>query len=413
MPTTTRADSQAQAEGRFCRLRPRYSLRTLLIAVTAFAIGFPLWCRWPIREAKLEYPRVTKQVGPRFIEVEDKTAPPVSRTVTTWRRHWGKGHVKSGPTTVTYFGERKQVIVTHYDHDELHGPFSQTVQGSSNRTGRYEHGQREGLWVTSALDDGSEAKVPWHLDRVHGEAEHRARDGTITKMLFDCGRITHLNGQPVSSPLLDRIERGEVRYAQLAGDLEGEFYSRFLRPVTLAEWVAYVQDSPYFPLLISPKVLDQSIEFNANECVGTNLQSALVVSTQKVGLDCDYRYGCLWITTKEDAKNWLDPTGVDEIRPRAGSVLSVAWNEPVKIWRFDQPLAEAVSLLCQLNGISFDASRISATPEEPNRFQVQLYLNLNADYRSFRDLLGVLLYTTGCRCKLNGDTLVILPPGTD
>jgi hypothetical protein len=412
MSATTRSDSRGKMQRWFFG-RPQFSLRALLVAFTAFAIGFPLWYRWPIRELKLEYPRVTKQVGARVVEVEDKTAPLVSRTVTTWRRHWGKGHVKSGPTTVTYFGERKQVIVTHYENGELHGPFSLSVENSSKRTGQFEHGQREGLWVTSQLEDGSEAKVPWHLDRVHGEAEHRAPDGTITKMLFDGGRITHLNSEPISSPLLDRIECGDIRYSQLLRELEGEFGSHFLRSVSLAEWWASMQDGPYIPLLIHPKVFDRSIEFNTNDCYGLNLQSALVVSTQKVGLDCDYRYGCLWITTQEDARGWRDPTGIDEIWPRAGSVLSIAWNEPVKIWRFDQTLAEAVSLLCQPRGISFDTSLISATPEEPSRFPVQLYLNINADYRSFRDLLGVLLYTAGCRCKLEGDTLVILPPETD
>ena len=59
--------------------------------------------------------------------------------------------------------------------------------------------------------------------------------------------------------------------------------------------------------------------------------------------------------------------------------------------------------------IPIDTSRIASTADIPNRFPVKLYLNINGNYLYLRDLLGVLLYKTCCRCELRGDTLVILP----
>jgi hypothetical protein len=244
---------------------------------------------------------------------------------------------------------------------------------------------------------------------VHGPAEYQTANGTITKMEFGHGRIMHLNGQPVSSPLLERLQRGEIRYAQLIEGLERECGSIF-RPHPLAEWSEFMHEAHYVPLLIGPKVLDKSVGIDATDCVGINLQAALVIATQKAGLDCDYRYGCLWITTQADAREWRDPTDVEEIKPQVGSVLSVAWNEPVRVWNFHHSLAEVVALVCEPMGVAFDVTQVSAKPGEPTRFPVKIYMNINGEYRSFRDVLGVVLYLTGCRCKLEGEKLVILPP---
>jgi hypothetical protein len=411
---TIMPESTPKTASLLSRLRPQFSLRALLIVFTAFAIGFPLWYRWPIREVKFEYPRATNNVGGKFVEVEDKSAPPVSRTVTTWKRRWGKPHVKSGPTTTTFYPgkldpDRLQVVVTNYEDDELNGPYSETIKGRSKRVGYYEHGQRQGLCVYTDLPTGFESRVNWIADCVHGPAEIRAADGTVSKMLLENGLITDFNGQRVTSPLLKRAARGEIHSAQLTRELQSEYSGRFVIRTSLADWLMYTNAMAQFPLLLSPAVHDTSIDFNANDFAGLNLQSALVLATHKFGLECDYRYGCLWITTQDDAKDWHDPTGVDAIRPPPASLLSAAWNQPVKLWQCNSPLADAVNQLCTPIQVPFDTSAVGPTPNEPNRFPVRLYLSINGDYPLFRDFLAILLYTTGCRCKLDGDKLMILP----
>src|SRR5205809_4736 len=67
------------AMGSTSSVRPRparlqFSLRLLLIAFTAFAIGFPIWYRWPYQEVREEHIRV---------------GPSILRSVVHWQRQWG------------------------------------------------------------------------------------------------------------------------------------------------------------------------------------------------------------------------------------------------------------------------------------------------------------------------------------
>ncbi len=392
-------------------LWPQFSLRALLLAFTGVAIGFPVWYQWPIQETKLKYPRVYKKVGANFIEVEDNTAPPETRTVTTWRRRLGKGWVKHGRQTWSHEtpdNGRRQVVVRNYESDKLQGPFSRSYDGVPQQTGQFERGSREGTWVTVDSHTGQRSSVPWHRDQIHGQAEIRGPDGEVTRMQFDRGMITHLNDQPVSSPLLGRIRRGEIESSDMLAALQSEA-STIIVALPLSEWIGMMDDAHYVPIALGPKVADTSVPISGR-VPGINLQAALVVLMQRHGLDCDYRYGCLWITSAEDAREWEDPTGVTDIQPRLGTSLATAWNEPVKTWRFDKPLAESAAGLCEPLAVDIDTTQVAPTPDNPARFPVRIYLNINGNYLPLRHLLGILLYKTGCRCKLDGSRLVILPP---
>ena len=98
-----------------------------------------MWYCWPIEEVKLEYPRVVKQVGGKTEWVEDKSATPSGKTVTTWRRDWKKGKVKSGPETRTYPREQvwnvatDQKVVTHYENDQRTGRLSKSGREDPGR----------------------------------------------------------------------------------------------------------------------------------------------------------------------------------------------------------------------------------------------------------------------------------------
>jgi hypothetical protein len=56
--------------------------------------------------------------------------------------------------------------------------------------------------------------------------------------------------------------------------------------------------------------------------------------------------------------------------------------------------------------IAIDTSRISPAEDEVAGYPVTLHLT----GLSFRDALGILLYQARCRARLDGETLVILPP---
>src|SRR5688500_10025317 len=87
------------------RLRPQFSLRLLLLAFTAFALGFPIWYRWP------------------YVEVEEN---PSGRITTTWRQSWGGGRVKHGQTRRDSVGSIVYSVRT-YREGVLHGPSYQVI----------------------------------------------------------------------------------------------------------------------------------------------------------------------------------------------------------------------------------------------------------------------------------------------
>ena len=66
------------------------------------------------------------------------------------------------------------------------------------------------------------------------------------------------------------------------------------------------------------------------------------------------------------------------------------------------PLASVLATITQRLAIDIDTAQVQSTSK---------YLVIHqARGIPFHDMLGQLLYRTGCRCKLEGERLVILPP---
>jgi len=83
-------------------IRPRFSLRLLLLALTAFAVGFPIWYRWPYEK------RVTV-CGQAL--------------VTTWRRQWGGTQVQHGPQ-MEWFNGRLIWTATYRNGERVKSEFA-------------------------------------------------------------------------------------------------------------------------------------------------------------------------------------------------------------------------------------------------------------------------------------------------
>src|SRR5438874_5953770 len=85
--------------------RLQFSLRLLLLALTAFAIGFPIWYRWPYVES-----------GPSASMASERTI--------TWQRQWGGGRLRHGPEITKSGGITSTV---NYRRGKKHGLY--TVRG--------------------------------------------------------------------------------------------------------------------------------------------------------------------------------------------------------------------------------------------------------------------------------------------
>jgi hypothetical protein len=134
-------------------LRPRFSLRAALLTFTAFAVGFPIWWRWPYEETE--------------VYIEDAGSTPVTR-ITSWQRQWGGGRLKHGPEREIIPGYA--VVTFTYKNGQWHGPHtwiplpkdgaSFVNSGEPVLSGQYFDGQRDGVW-TEVIDD-QKTVTTWH-----------------------------------------------------------------------------------------------------------------------------------------------------------------------------------------------------------------------------------------------------------
>jgi hypothetical protein len=85
-------------------------------------------------------------------------------------------------------------------------------------------------------------------------------------------------------------------------------------------------------------------------------------------------------------------------RTALARVWQASDDELMAIELTNQPLAPFLERLAQELAIKIDTTRLAPTPT----------ITANAKGLPLRHLLGLALYKAGCRCKLEGDKLVIL-----
>ena len=214
------------------RWRLQFSLRLALLALTAFAIAFPVWYRWPYEEV---------EILPSPFKMTPKE--PESSRVTTWQRQWGGGKLKHGPENSLLDGQTTAIIT--YRQGQRHGPavwhtisakpsgktLTLSVSEQPTTTGQYVNDQKEGIWVTTS--ETSQVTATWRRGKLEGPYEiefggnpsatfrkrrkpgggHEAQTTERQKMQlrFAAGRLTHFNGQPARNRLFDLLETGGTR----------------------------------------------------------------------------------------------------------------------------------------------------------------------------------------------------------
>jgi hypothetical protein len=400
---------------------PRFSLRMLLLAFTAVAIGFPVWYRWPYVEESDIW-----ETGGRGV---------TERWATTWQRKWGGGRWKHGAQT-TYRKDGSKRYVFHYLRDELHGRYEAWEPGGElDVVGYMEHEQKSGTWTIHT--NSVSTTQTWKEDQLDGPYELRWPNGRIERMVFTQGRLTEVNGRPWLAPFYDSHHRRETRdesqaiddnlYSNLNSPTTYEFQnvplSSAMYAISSEQVLGLPQESSSTPVLLDPRLRNPHLPLTCR-LDGLDVKTALVLLLAKHGLVADYHYGAVWVTTPELTGPWPDPTGIDQIddpvdlsdpfSTALSRELINVWEKPVDVtttWRTptypgEQALADVIAEAFGPLMIEIDTSRIAPTQEEPNRFPVVAYLH----NIPFRHALAYLLYQAKCRCKLEGETLVILPP---
>ena len=371
--------SSQPSRSRLARLpRPQYSLRVLVLLVTLFAIGFPIWYRWP------------------YEITEPPDGGPSTRT-TTWQRQWGGGKLKHGPMINK---QGPMTLTSVYRNDLLHGPYVVKVRDRYVQRGQYVNGLREGDWIEG--DGDFATTLPLEQGQMHGFVTFKNNRGHSLTAHFDHGRITQVNGKPWSGSLDDTLKNREID-DKVASELKRSTDTDVVE-MPLKDTILYLSEKHNIPIVIDPKTIAKP-DVPLTACLrGIDLQSTLAILLGLHDLACDYRYGCLWVTTPEDAATWTERTGVSAMKPSPGSDVARAWNEPVKIDVRQLSLQESLDYTSRYLALSIDTSAVPSAADAGRRA-----VTLHLSGLPFRHVLGQMLYQTNCRCQLDGDKLVILP----
>ena len=362
--------------------------------MSAFAIGFPTWYRWPFTET-------------------ESNATGTAKQITTWQRQWGGGRKKHGVQRQIANGKVIESLV--YRNGLRHGPYE-----STHDHGQFVNDKKEGVWTAP------DRTMSWRNGKLDGPSEIRLRPITplnrrqkmgketsnpspppeprVFKLLFVDGRLTEMNGKPAANRLFEALETETID-----DHTRNELYkttSIDVIEMPLKDTVLFLSDMHQIPFSLDPKLGPNHDLPLTNTLRGIDLCSALLLLTAPHGLGCDYRYGSIWITTAEDCNEWHDPTGVGDIKPPKGSALERAWKETSPAVDVVQtPLTKILAYLKVPLAIEIDASQLDQLSGEAQP-------TITATLRGLRfcDTLGQLLYKTHCRCQLEGDKLIILPP---
>jgi len=391
------------------RWRLQFSLRLLLLAFTAFAIGFPIWYRWPYEE--------TEPIS----FSDDPFAQPVGSVTRTWQRTWGGGRVQAGreASEITQ-GRSHTKTIRYYMDGKLHGPFASYSQGKLNQTGQYERGQREGTWVDYDEISGKLiCTANWRQDRLDGPYEivtygrlkfDPSTAGSFAEaprqrmtFLFSKGRLIDAAGQPVQNRLLEQLESAAIDEPQLIRELGRLMVGMEFIETPLRDTVLFLQDAHNLAIVLDVQRVSKIDRPITMYIKGVDLCSGLMMLTSPENLAFEYRYGVLFLTTPEHARDSRDPTGVADIRLPSGSPLARAWNEPCAIQAVEVPLDQALQTLGQPLAIGFDL-----TPLQARGISTTWPVTKSLKNLPFKHVLALTLDEMGLRCEAGGnDTLVI------
>jgi hypothetical protein len=384
-------------------LRPQLSLRAFLLLGTAFAVGFPMWNVWPFTEHQVEPSGVAGYAIPRGRE----------RT-TQKKRVIGGEPVKHGTEVVRIFKRSQRRIEVEttatYRDGVLHGEYREQIGGVTTVSGQYKNGVLDGLWTRT--NDVGTYRLNWNDGKLHGAGHFARVDGTREDYQFFHGVLILRDGSDVSSPLLDHMTAGTIDSVKCAGALQQP--TRFeVANTPLRDCVEYLRDLHEISIQIDRSVFQQTGDYLSHRITanltGLNLATVLVEVCDDSGLVCDFRYGCPWITTKDNAEKWVERTGVSKFVPRDGSALRREWDSVVSITAIQEPLAAVIQNLCRQLSVPCDTTAIEPTDASNARFPVVI----NEGRLPLRHLLPVLLTQTDSCCELSGHTLVIKPQGVE
>jgi hypothetical protein len=184
---------------------------------------------------------------------------------------------------------------------------------------------------------------------------------------FDHGEVTQMDGQKVDDPLGRAYRLKQINDPHVLEALSKPARVDFMK-TPLKDVAAYLSDVYRVNVSLASRPLhhanfSEDLPISATEDHAT-FGAMLYLLCDPHGLAATYRWGIIWITTKEDAQNWVDRTGVSgllttlppDATPRDRDLLRAALETPAQFDFIDTPLGDVAQYLSDTYRVQIDVA---------------------------------------------------------
>jgi len=330
----------------------RYSLRGLLIFLTLACVGVWYWFRVPY---------ATEIIHPKdsgFFWREKSGPVLLGKTIERFRRVLRGNPVREGRTEhFDIAGHR--VREENWLEGQPHGLWrTWYTNGKIRDQGRFQLGRRVGSWERFDEQGQLTSRKLFDNGDPHGVWEWFEKGKSVRTVQFDHGEVTEIDRRHFDDHLgrsyrLKQIDDPRI-YDALSRPAQVDFFGTPLKHVAdfLAENYKINVCLDRNSLQASNVPVDLRI---AAEEDHATLGAMLVLLFEPHGLAASYRFGMIWITTMDDAKNWVDRTGVAEVltsppteaSPGDLSKIAAAFQGPAEFDFVDTPAKNAIEFIAE------------------------------------------------------------------
>ncbi len=349
MAATSTSQPAAKSPRRFWR----FSLRALLIFFTLVCVGVWYWYRVPYRQ------EVLHSQG-QFLFYEMPVEFNAAKEVRHYRRVLRGEPIREGLTE--YFdAQGHRIGQEQWREGRLHGPFLRWYpDGNARERGEYHLGAKTGVWELFDPSENLVLRTPYDQNWPHGDGQWFEGGKLIRTVRYDHGEVTQIDGRPVLDPLGRALRNGQIDHEHSAQMLDKPFQAEF-RQCPLNEVAELVTETYKVNVKVDKRALQDAglsdaMPINLRRLDRITSHSALILICEPHDLAATYRFGMIWITTQDSAKNWVDRTGISElldsppreVSPADRARLRAALERPFQVDFLDTPLLDVAKYIAEL-----------------------------------------------------------------